>query len=135
MINTEIVASAYRRLRASLLPSEGEDAADALQEVFCRLWSRRSSLASQPDLERMGARSLRNALIDMMRRRKFSSIEEAQEAVEEPASAEVGGLYQEVSALMKRALSERDRNILRLREAYGWSSTSWPSASGCRKRT
>lgn len=124
MMKTEIFASAYRRLRERLLPgaarmlSDTADGEDALQDVFCRLWASRDSLASQEDVERMGARSLRNECIDTLRRRTRRDAEDATPA--DCATQDCDELFAEVDRLMRKILSARDREILIHRERDEW---------------
>jgi RNA polymerase sigma-70 factor (ECF subfamily) len=57
-----------RRLAMQFLPDE-EDADDALQEAFCRLWPRADALANAEQAEAATTLTVRNLCIDEVRRR------------------------------------------------------------------
>ena len=58
----------FRRLAMQFLPNE-EDADDALQEAFCRLWSRADALTNAEQAEAATTLTVRNLCIDEVRRR------------------------------------------------------------------
>ncbi len=47
-----------------------DDAEDALQEAFCRLWRRGAALAAQTDADKMALTVVRNISIDQLRKQK-----------------------------------------------------------------
>ena len=58
----------FRRLAMQFLPNE-EDADDALQEAFCRLWPRADALTNAEQAEAATTLTVRNLCIDEVRRR------------------------------------------------------------------
>lgn len=125
-MDTEILISAFRNIRHRLRSrTGGDDDEDALQEAFCRLWTRRSSIASQSDAEGFLSITSRNISIDRFRS-KSSHPEIALDALtdrEEPNDEEGNpseDLYNEVQRLISENLSDRDRDILNRRDRDGW---------------
>ena len=118
-----------RRLLATArqLLGNDDDAVDALQDAFVGLWTRADSFSDERHARGATVMSVRNASIDLLRRRAVRRGEDAG-AIPEPAdeSAAPDGeshaerLFGEVSRLMDAHLSERDREILRLRDAGEW---------------
>ena len=58
----------FLRMASRFFPDE-EDANDALQEAFCRLWPKRDEIDSRQEAEAMTAATVRNLGIDAYRRR------------------------------------------------------------------
>lgn len=96
------------------------DALDALQEAFCRLWSRRESLQGESHAEGASVVAVRNAAIDTLRRRRQHTDVEAIDMMEssQQTARDVDGLFEEVEAIIARELSDRDRRVLYLRDRY-----------------
>ena len=63
----------FLRMAMHILPSE-DDAADALQDAFCRLWPRRDSIKSQAEAEALTTTTLRNICIDRIRKREIETV-------------------------------------------------------------
>lgn len=101
---------------------------DALQDAFVRLWSRRSDFDSATAVEGVAVTTVRNICIDTLRRdavRRHDDIDDnpSAAAVTEDSgddSQERRELYGEVTGLIDKELSERDRRILYLRDRDGW---------------
>ncbi len=77
-MNEKALTSVFIELRKKTLrfatrffPRE-EDADDALQEAFCRLWPRRASIGSTSEAEALIKTTVRNIGIDAYRRRNAS---------------------------------------------------------------
>ena len=112
---------------ARQLLGNDDDAVDALQDAFVGLWTRADSLSDERHARGATVISVRNASIDLLRRRAVRRGDEAG-VIPEPAddTADCYGeshaerLFGEVSRLMDAHLSERDREILRLRDAGEW---------------
>ncbi|WP_289733372.1 RNA polymerase sigma factor [Paramuribaculum intestinale] len=112
---------------ARQLLGNDDDAVDALQDAFVGLWTRSDSLSDERHARGATVISVRNASIDLLRRRAVRRGDEAG-VIPEPAddTADCYGeshaerLFGEVSRLMDAHLSERDREILRLRDAGEW---------------
>lgn len=116
------------RLRASARRIVGDvDVDDVLQESFVKLWSRRDDFADDDKIEGTAVVAVRNASLDALRRqavRRHDDIDAdpragavVDEDYERQATAET---FDEVSRLIERTLSARDREILYLRERDGW---------------
>lgn len=101
---------------------------DALQDAFVRLWSRRSDFDSATAVEGVAVTTVRNICIDTLRRdavRRHDDIDDnpSAAAVTEDSgddTQERRELYGEVTELIDKELSERDRRILYLRDRDGW---------------
>lgn len=122
----EIFTSAFRRLRSSLLPGgthilqDAAEADDNLQDVFCRLWARRDSLPTQADVEKMGRVAFRNACVDSLRNRRADMSADSLQIESVEVSSTPDELFEVVDRIIDSVLSERDKQILTLREAYEW---------------
>lgn len=128
----DLLTSVYRRckerLRLTARRYVGDDEADdALQEAFCRLWKRKDDLISDSEAEGLTVTVLRNVCIDTLRRqavRRHDTIDEGRAldvAADDPQRNEdLADLYSEVSTLIDGALSVRDRRVLYLRDRDGW---------------
>ena len=108
------------RMAMHILPSE-DDAADALQDAFCRLWPRRNQIHSSQEAEALAVTTIRNLCIDRTRKEKVPLVEldaerdaHPTESVEERMEREE--LFQEVEALIDHQLSPLQQLILRKKE-------------------
>lgn len=101
---------------------------DALQDAFVRLWSRRSDFDSAAAMEGVAVTTVRNICIDTLRR---DAVRRHDDIDDNPSAAAVTDdygddrqerreLYGEVTELIDKELSERDRRILYLRDRDGW---------------
>lgn len=120
---TDIFSRLQSRLRlvARRIVGSDDEAADAVQDVFCTLWKRREEVADNGSLEGMMAVSVRNRCLNEVRRRSLhpeAQLEESSYASSSDADPE--SLFREVQTLMEQSLSERDREILLLRDHSGW---------------
>lgn len=126
----QLLISAYQRISRRLFAKAGsvlhhdDDARDAIQEAFCRLW------ASPPDIERDSQAegvltvAVRNVSIDTLRRRQAHPTDEIPpdlSITDDTSPADRMELYREVTAITAQALSERDRMILLRRDRDEWS--------------
>lgn len=78
MSNETLINSFTRgRLRlkqmALRLLANPDDAEDALQEAFCRLWPRADTLLTEQDADRMAMTTVKNISIDQLRTRRKTS--------------------------------------------------------------
>lgn len=116
------------RLRATAQRIVSDDAADdALQDAFVRLWSRRGDLDSETAVEGIAVTTVKNICIDTVRRnavRRHDDIEDNPSAAavtdEDDDTQQRDELYGEITSLIDKELSERDRRILYLRDRDGW---------------
>ncbi|MDE5930111.1 MAG: sigma-70 family RNA polymerase sigma factor [Muribaculaceae bacterium] len=126
----DILTTVFGRIRhrlhlgaARLLQSE-QEADDALQEAFVRLWQRRDSFQGEEQTEGAAVVTVRNICIDELRRRSLrletqSAAYAARSEAEEPDDC-LQDVVCEVKALIETELSSRDRDILLMRDRNGY---------------
>ena len=115
----------FLRLASRFLPNE-EDASDALQDAFCRLWPKRNQIHSSQEAEALAVTTIRNLCIDQIRKEKMDIVEldaerdsKPSETIEERLAKEE--LFLEVEEIINRQLSPMQRQILREKEYEGKS--------------
>ena len=115
----------FLRLASRFLPNE-EDASDALQDAFCRLWPKRNQIHSSQEAEALAVTTIRNLCIDQIRKEKMDVVEldaerdsKPSETIEERLAKEE--LFLEVEEIINRQLSQVQQQILREREYEGKS--------------
>ena len=111
---------AFLRLASRFLPNE-EDASDALQDAFCKLWPRRHQIHSSEEAKALAITTIRHLCIDQVRKEKIPLMEldverdsNLTETIEE--NIERKELFQEVEELIEYQLSPIQRMILRKKE-------------------
>ena len=116
------LAERFYRVAFYLLESES-DAEDAVQELYLKLWSARSSLADVRNPFAYGVSLLKNICIDRIRRRTARQTEPLEKA---PPLAEVSAHRQmEIKDTLRFLLGEmeklpqRQREVLKLRAMEG----------------
>lgn len=120
---TDIFSRMQMKLRRVALRIVGNEveAEDAVQDVFCSLWRRRADVADDNALEGMMTVSVRNRCVSEVRSRARHPMTELEDmAAEQTSEKSTDELYKEVQSLMGTYLSERDRQILLLRDHSGW---------------
>lgn len=110
-----------RRLRPTLSRWLGEDEADdALQEAFCRLWPERERWADTDEAARVLNVTARHIGIDELRRRQKlgeTSLEEGCDPTDEAdAEDEAAERYRRVKQIIDQRLTPLQREILERRE-------------------
>ena len=110
----------FLKLASRFLPND-EDANDALQDAFCRLWPRRNQIHSSQEAEALAVTTIRNLCIDQIRKEKVPFTEFDAERDSIPTESieeriEMEELFQEVEELIERKLSPVQRLILRKKE-------------------
>ena len=107
-------------MASRFLPNE-EDASDALQDAFCRLWPKRNQIHSSQEAEALAVTTIRNLCIDQIRKEKMDVVEldaerdsKPSETIEERLAKEE--LFLEVEEIINRQLSPMQRQILREKE-------------------
>ncbi|MDE6696080.1 MAG: sigma-70 family RNA polymerase sigma factor [Muribaculaceae bacterium] len=116
--------SAFRNVRRRLMARHSDDDEDALQDAFCRLWTRRDDFSSQREAEGFLTVAAKNITIDSYRRRQAhpeTDIENANQCVsnDDEASSQNEQLI-EIRHLIQTYLSPRDCEILLHRDHDGW---------------
>ena len=106
----------FLRLANRFLPNE-EDASDALQDAFCKLWPRREAIHTRQEAEALTVTTLRNLCIDRLRKQEPVIVELDVERDGSPDdSAEERLAREEVERLIDSKLSPMQRLILRWKE-------------------
>ena len=111
----------FLRLAQRFLPSE-DDANDALQEAFCRLWPTAERLQNRSEAEAMAVTTIRNLCIDSLRKSQQHEVVEldvGRNAVLEESDQE--RLEREerhriIEEIVEQHLSEQQKEVFRLRE-------------------
>lgn len=130
LMSEEHLTSVFTRMRKRLqrlamqfLPSE-EDADDALQEAFCRLWPRADALNSHEQAEAVTTLTVRNLCIDEVRRRgrrpTLELMPERDEADEPEPSPQEEMEREEQFTLIEEILNQRltplQQQVMRMKE-------------------
>lgn len=116
------------RLTARRFLGNDDDVDDALQETFCRLWGKRESLSDEAAVEGTTVTTLHNICIDTLRRQSTRQSESLDDHLADAESRSdtaddqdaARQLYDDVTSLIDSRLSERDRQIIYLRDRDGW---------------
>ena len=110
----------FLKLASRFLLNE-EDASDALQDAFWRLWPRRHQIHSSEEAKALAVTTIRNLCIDQVRKEKIPLMEldverdsNLTETIEE--NIEKKELFQEIEELIDNQLSPIQRMILRKKE-------------------
>ncbi|MDE6108718.1 MAG: sigma-70 family RNA polymerase sigma factor, partial [Muribaculaceae bacterium] len=105
------------------LTGSRDDADDALQEAFFRLWRHRHDITSREQAEKMLSVAVRNAGIDTLRERaRMQPTTETAEpaAREDEERANRADTLAQVTRLIESGLTEQQRKVLYLRDRDGW---------------
>ena len=105
----------------AILPNE-EDAADALQDAFCKLWPRRDTINDEAKAEALTGITVRNICIDRTRKRELPTVpldEEHDTVDNETTYKEREERYNTVKAIIDNELTELQRTIVELKEIEG----------------
>ena len=121
----DFLTTAFERIRGRMTRmGTADEYSDDLQDAFCRLWSRRDSIADAGQAEGMLTVTVRNIHIDNLRQRSRHPSVKMEDAGPIPdteaESDNAEELYNEIDRIMATHLSERDRMILHLRDRNGW---------------
>ena len=133
-MENDALTSAFMRLRQRLrniatgILGDGDDADDALQDAFCRLWSRRERIHGSSEAEALSVTTVHNVCIDALRRQSHSptvSLDENRDLhdtlddADDTAGREM--LLRSVDRIIDSRLTEQQRAIVRMRELEGMS--------------
>ena len=108
---------------ATLFLPQKEDAEDALQDAFCRLWSRRDNINSDSEAEALTTTTIRNICIDRLRKQRLDTvpIDEEHDETPDDSHEERETLLQEIDDIIKRELTPQQQKIIAAREYEGKS--------------
>ena len=128
MRQTDRITTAFTALREQMLSlaehitGNSDDAADAVQDAFVKLWQQRGRFESTSHAQGAGMMTVRTTSIDMARRNSHRSdvpVEQAAEAVEEVTDDDRSLAYRQVRHIIDNDLSNNQRMIIDLREMQG----------------
>ena len=111
----------FLNMAMAILPNE-EDAADALQDAFCKLWPRRDTINDEAKAEALTGITVRNICIDRTRKRELSTVpldEEHDTIDSETTYKEREERYDTVKAIIDNELTELQKRIVELKEIEG----------------
>lgn len=117
---TSAFKSILSRIRNN--PATEEDQHDALQEAFCRLWCKRSSLSDSGNTESLISITANNIRKDDYRKKSRHpelDLDEVSDFAEERDDSFLD-TYSRVLKMADAVLSQRDREILFLRDRDEW---------------
>ena len=130
-MSEKILTAAFKRWRTRflrqamrILPSE-EDAEDALQDAFIKLWPKAGDIETESDAAALASVTVRNISIDRYRRNKkivdadFEGDEIADESEQESDILEQR--IQVVDSIMNSILTQRQLEIIQMRDYEGKS--------------
>ena len=107
---------------AERITGNRDDAADAVQDAFVKLWQQRGRYESTSHAQGAGMMTVRTTSIDLARRNSHRSdvpVEQAADTVEEVTDDERTLAYQQVRLIIDNDLSANQRQIIDLREMQG----------------
>jgi len=122
----DFLTTAFNHLRSRLRQADvvDDDSDDALQDAFCRLWTRKETIKGEHEAEGILAVTARNIRIDRYRMQAVHPVVGLESVAEPSCMAEDGNdtmeIYRRVKRLVEESLSPRDREILFKRERDGW---------------
>lgn len=125
---TEIFIGMRDRLRRTALYITGnqDDADDALQEAFCRLWERRRSIAADDEdgcPEGYVSRTVARSAIDLRRRTtECASLEDVGDGVADDdavAPADAADVLRRLAHIVDSGLPAMQREVMRLHDVEG----------------
>lgn len=122
------ITSAFTALREQMLSlaeritGNRDDAADAVQDAFVKLWQQRERYDTTSHARGAGIMAVRTTSIDMMRHNSHRSdipIEQAADTVEEVNDNDRSLAYNQVRLIIDNDLSPNQRLIIDMREIQG----------------
>jgi len=130
-MNDEQLTSVWQRIQQRLnryahsLMTSDEDAEDALQECFCKLWTKRGDINSPSHAQALAVTMMKHTSIDAHRReetRNFVALDDTlsygtySHVAEELEAKET---FQSVEHTLMTQLNENERQVFRLKEYDG----------------
>lgn len=130
-MSDDTLTSTFTSMRQRLLAmaeritGNRDEAADAVQDAFVRLWKHRGEINTERAAAGMSVTAVHNMSIDVVRRRVARptvAVDEARDMAAdrgEPSPADRDEAYAQVEAIIEHELSPVQRSIVRLRECDG----------------
>ena len=115
----DILTETYQRIRLRLkaragkMLSDAEAAEDALQDAFVRLW-RRYPVRNEKEAEALLSRTVRNASIDQLRKRKTVPLDE--DLPEEDVGENREALFRRIEEMVETELTDLQKLIIQRHE-------------------
>lgn len=128
MKQTDRITNAFTTLREQMLSlaeritGNREDAADAVQDAFVKLWQQRGRYETTSHAQGAGMMTVRTTSIDMARRNTHLvdvTVDQVPDLIEEPNVDERTQVYQQVRRIIDNELSPKQRAIIDMREMEG----------------
>lgn len=122
------ITSAFTTLREQMLSLAGritgnrDDAADAVQDAFVKLWQQRERYVSTSHAQGAGMMTVRTTSIDIARHnghRADVPIDQATDVADDATDSDCTLAYQQVRAIIDQDLSANQRAIIDMRELQG----------------
>ncbi len=107
---------------AERITGNHDDAADAVQDAFVKLWQQRGRFESTSHAQGAGMMTVRTTSIDMARRNSRQAdvpVEQAADTIDEVTDNDRSLAYQQVRRIIDKDLSDNQRKIIDLRELQG----------------
>lgn len=127
-MKSDIFTSTFTDIRIRLLSmasrflGNDDDANDALQDAFCKLWQRHENISTRSEAEALSVVTVKNLCIDSLRKKnnsKLSSLDECKsnlDIINDDDSGASEELYQKVQKIIDLKLSETQKIIIRMRD-------------------
>ena len=128
MKHTDRITTAFTALREQMLSlaeritGNHDDAADAVQDAFVKLWQQRGRFESTSHAQGAGMMTVRTTSIDMARRNSRQAdvpVEQAADTIDEVTDNDRSLAYRQVRYIIDNDLSDNQRKIIDLRELQG----------------
>lgn len=123
-MENDLLTSTFTRLQSRLrdmaqrMLGSRDDAGDALQEAFCRLWQRRDSFTSTSHAEGATVTTVRNICIDTLRRQVVETVadEIPDRPDDSPSDNDIDSTLSRVRAIIDSKLSPVQRTVIYMRD-------------------